>query len=348
MKHSGGHFDLDVKNEKLKNLKEKLENQDIWNDVEAATSINREISNIEKSVKEYYELLNELETDLELLELVDTDEELADIASSLPNIEEKYHAVEVASLLNGTYDAEPCYLEIHPGAGGTEACDWANMLYRMYTMFARNTGYTCKVIDEQKGEEAGIKSVTMLIEGYYPYGYLKGETGVHRLVRISPFDSNARRHTSFASVSVTPKIDESIDIEIKPNDLKIDVYHSSGAGGQSVNTANSAVRITHLPTKTVVTCQVERSQQQNKDIAMAMLKSKLYAMEKAKLDKEKDMLKGDIVDINFGSQIRNYVLEPYKLVKDLRTGCETSNAMKVLDGDILEFLVSYLKYKKGD
>ncbi|HBA37410.1 MAG TPA: peptide chain release factor 2, partial [Firmicutes bacterium] len=227
-----------------------------------------------------------------------------------------------------------------PGAGGTEACDWAGMLYRMYSMFCEKNGYSYKIIDEQKGDEAGIKSVTILISGYFPYGYFKGETGVHRLVRISPFDSNARRHTSFASVSVTPKIDDNIEIDIKQSDLKIDVYHSSGAGGQSVNTANSAVRITHIPTKTVVTCQVERSQQQNKDIAMAMLKSKLYAMEKAKLDKEKDSLKGNIVDINFGSQIRNYVLEPYKLVKDVRTGYETSNATKVLDGDIMGFLES--------
>ena len=190
-----------------------------------------------------------------------------------------------------------------------------------------------------------IKSVTMLISGYYPYGYFKSEIGVHRLVRISPFDSNARRHTSFASVSIIPEISKDINIEIKENDLKIDVYHSSGAGGQSVNTSNSAVRITHIPTKTVVSCQIERSQQQNKEIAMQMLKSKLYAIEKAKKDKELSNLKGEIVDIDFGSQIRNYVLEPYKLIKDLRTGYETSNTGKVLDGDIMPFMESYLKNK---
>lgn len=294
-------------------------------------------------MKNFYDLNREVTSNIELLELVENEEELKEIESSLQDIKRKYKELEVASLLNGTYDAEACYLEIHPGAGGTEACDWAGMLYRMYSMFIKEHGYTMKVIDEQKGEEAGLKSITLLIDGYYPYGYFKGETGVHRLVRISPFDSNARRHTSFASVSVTPKIDDTIDIDIKQSDLKIDVYHSSGAGGQSVNTANSAVRITHLPTKTVVTCQVERSQQQNKEIAMQLLKSKLYAIEKAKLDKEKDSLKGDIVDINFGFQIRNYVLEPYKLVKDLRTGYETSNATKVLDGEILDFLESYLK-----
>ncbi len=257
----------------------------------------------------------------------------------------KYDELEVASLLNGEYDDKECYLEIHPGAGGTEACDWASMLYRMYTMFCEKNGYTYKIIDEQKGEEAGLKSVTLKISGYYPYGYFKGENGVHRLVRISPFDSNARRHTSFASVSVVPLIDEAINIEIKESDLKIDVYHSSGAGGQSVNTSNSAVRITHLPTKTVVTCQVERSQQQNKAIAMEMLRSKLYAIEKSNLDNKKGELKGDILDINFGSQIRNYVLEPYKLIKDVRTGYETTNTSKVLDGDILGFMESFLKNK---
>lgn len=317
----------------------------IWDDIELATSLNRELSNLEKSTKDFDYLLKEATANLDLLSVVETDEELKEIEDSYDKLIEQYKTVEVASLLNGPYDSNSCYLEIHPGAGGTEACDWAGMLFRMYSMFCEKNGYTYKVIDEQKGEEAGLKSITILINGYFPYGYFKGETGVHRLVRISPFDSNARRHTSFASVLVTPEIDDSIDIEIKPNDLKIDVYHSSGAGGQSVNTANSAVRITHIPTKTVVTCQVERSQQQNKDIAMQILKSKLYAIEKSKIDKEKDSLKGDIVDINFGSQIRNYVLEPYKLVKDVRTGYETSNTSKVLDGDIIGFMESFLKNK---
>lgn len=263
-------------------------------------------------------------------------------------MQERYDALEITSLLDGEYDSSNCYLEIHPGAGGTEACDWASMLFRMYTMFCEKNGYSYKVIDSQKGDEAGLKSTTILISGYYPYGYFKGENGVHRLVRISPFDSNARRHTSFASVSVTPEIDDNIDIDIKQSDLKIDVYHSSGAGGQSVNTSNSAVRITHIPSKIVVTCQIERSQQHNKDIAMQMLKSKLYALEKAKIDREKSNLKGEIVDINFGSQIRNYVLEPYKLIKDVRTEYETSNVNKVLDGDIKSFMEAYLKKNKQE
>lgn len=289
--------------------------------------------------------MREVEDDLELCELTDDENDLLEIEKSISKIQETYEELEVSSLLNGPYDDKSCYLEIHPGAGGTEACDWASMLYRMYTMFLEKNGYTYKVIEEQKGDEAGLKSVTISISGYYPYGYFKGEAGVHRLVRISPFDSNKRRHTSFASVSVIPMIDDTIEIDIKEADLKIDVYHSSGAGGQSVNTSNSAVRITHLPSRVVVTCQIERSQQQNKAIAMQMLKSKLYALEKAKIDKEKDDLRGAIVDINFGSQIRNYVLEPYKLVKDLRTNYETSNTSKVLDGDILPFMKSYLKNK---
>lgn len=306
------------------------------------------MSEIKKSIQDYSVIQTEVDDLSELISMTDDEEIISEIEMGLISINEKYEKLMISSLLDGEYDTSKCYLEIHPGAGGTEACDWASMLYRMYTMFCDKNGYTYKVIESLKGEEAGLKSVTILIDGYYPYGYFKNETGVHRLVRISPFDSNARRHTSFASVSVIPVIPADISIDIKESDLKIDVYHSSGAGGQSVNTSNSAVRITHLPSKIVVTCQVERSQQQNKDIAMQMLKSKLYAMEKAKKDAELSSLKGDIVDINFGSQIRNYVLEPYKLVKDLRTGYETSNAGKVLDGDILPFMESLLKNKRGE
>ena len=238
-----------------------------------------------------------------------------------------------------------CYLEIHPGAGGTEACDWASMLFRMYTRFLDSNNYKYEIINYEDGEEAGIKSVTLLVKGFYPYGYLKGETGVHRLVRISPFDSNARRHTSFASVMVTPEFNNNINIEIKDTDLKVDVYHSSGAGGQSVNTSNSAVRITHLPTKTVVTCQVERSQLKNKERALSMLKSRLYQLELSKQNEQLSSVKGETMEINFGSQIRNYVLEPYKMVKDLRSNYETSQADKVLDGDIMGIIESVLKLK---
>ena len=269
--------------------------------------------------------------------------ELSTIDKELSTISKEVDELELDTLLNGPYDNLNCYLEIHPGAGGTESCDWASMLFRMYKMFCEKNDFTYDIVEEQAGEEAGIKSVTMYIKGEYAYGFLKNEKGVHRLVRISPFDSGARRHTSFASVSITPEYNTEVTVDIKESDLKIDVYHSSGAGGQSVNTSNSAVRITHLPTKTVVTCQNERSQLKNKEQAMKILKNKIYQAEVEKKELEKNKLKGENVAINFGSQIRNYILEPYKLVKDLRSNYETSNVDKVLNGDIKEIIESLLK-----
>ena len=269
--------------------------------------------------------------------------ELSTIDKELSTISKEVDELELDTLLNGPYDNLNCYLEIHPGAGGTESCDWASMLFRMYKMFCEKKDFTYDIVEEQAGEEAGIKSVTMYIKGEYAYGFLKNEKGVHRLVRISPFDSGARRHTSFASVSVTPEYNTEVTVDIKESDLKIDVYHSSGAGGQSVNTSNSAVRITHLPTKTVVTCQNERSQLKNKEQAMKILKNKIYQAEVEKKELELNKLKGENAAINFGSQIRNYILEPYKLVKDLRSNYETSNVDKVLNGDIKEIIESLLK-----
>lgn len=271
--------------------------------------------------------------------------ELSPILDELTHLAEKIENMEINCLLNNENDTCNCYLEIHPGAGGTESCDWADMLSRMYLRFCENMQYQVEIIESQKGEEAGLKSITLYIKGEYAYGYLKCEKGVHRLVRISPFDSNKRRHTSFASVTVTPEYDKNINIEIKENDLKIDVYHSSGAGGQSVNTSNSAVRITHLPSKIVVTCQNERSQLKNKEQAMKMLKNKLYEKEMQEMENKLSDLKGTIDNINFGSQIRSYVLEPYKLIKDNRSGFETSNVMKVLDGELLPIIESVLKIK---
>ena len=278
----------------------------------------------------------------EYIQIVEEDE-LSEIEKSVLKIADEIEKLEINTLLNGKYDTCNCYLEIHPGAGGTESCDWASILERMYQRYCANNDFLCEVLDEQKGDEAGIKSVTMHIKGNYAYGYLKCEKGVHRLVRISPFDSNARRHTSFASVSVIPEINNDIDIEIKESDLKVDVYHSSGAGGQSVNTSNSAVRITHIPSNTVVTCQNERSQAQNKEQAMQVLKSKLYQIELQKQQEEMDKIKGASSNIDFGSQIRSYVLEPYTLVKDQRSGYETSQAAKVLDGEINDIIESVLK-----
>lgn len=264
------------------------------------------------------------------------EEELENLQKSLSNLE-----IEV--LLNGEYDYNDAVLEIHSGAGGTEACDWANMLYRMYSKWIAKKNYREEIIDKQLGLETGIKSITLIVSGPNAYGYLKNEKGIHRLVRISPFDSNARRHTSFASVTVTPVIDEQIDIEINPNDLKIDVFHSSGAGGQSVNTTDSAVRITHIPTGIVVTCQNERSQVQNKATALKILKSKLYEIESENKKQEINELKGEQKDINFGSQIRSYVMHPYSLVKDHRSNEEQTNVSKVLDGEIDEFINANLR-----
>jgi peptide chain release factor 2 len=251
--------------------------------------------------------------------------------------------LSVLLLLSGPYDKNNCTFEIHSGAGGTEACDWANMLYRMYLRYFEKKGYKVDILDEQAGDEVGIKSVTIEVKGSYAYGYLKCEKGVHRLVRLSPFDAANKRHTSFASVDVIPEIDDSINIEIDEKDLKIDVYRSSGKGGQGVNTTDSAVRITHLPTKTVVTCQNERSQLQNKEQAMQMLKNKLYLVERAKKDAELGALKDTSSAINFGSQIRSYVLEPYKMVKDNRSGFESTEPEKILDGDLNGLIKSLLK-----
>ncbi len=246
-------------------------------------------------------------------------------------------------LLSGPYDKNNCILEIHPGAGGTESCDWASMLYRMYTRYCEKKNFKVEVLDYQDGEEAGIKSVSILVKGLNAYGYLKNEKGIHRLVRLSPFDSNNRRHTSFASVEVTPEIEKNDEIEIDEKDLKIDVYRSSGAGGQGVNTTDSAVRITHLPTKIVVTCQNERSQIQNKEHALNVLKNKLLILKMEQEEDKLNQIKGESKEINFGSQIRSYVLHPYSMIKDHRTNVETSNTDKVLDGDLDMFIEENLK-----
>ena len=282
-------------------------------------------------------MLNELknEDDKEMFSLIETEN---------VEIKKELEELEINILLNGPYAKLNAVLELHSGAGGTEACDWANMLYRMYMRWCEKKGYKTEVIDIQDGDEAGIKSASIIVKGINVYGYLKNEKGVHRLVRLSPFDSNNRRHTSFASVDVTPLFEnDDIDIEINPNDLRIDVYRSSGCGGQGVNTTDSAVRITHLPTKIVVTCQNERSQIQNKERAMEVLKNKLYQLEIEKRDQNLKEIKGNVMDINFGSAMRSYVMHPYSLVKDNRTSTETSNVLKVLDGDIDMFINENLK-----
>ncbi|MEG2321865.1 MAG: peptide chain release factor 2 [Bacilli bacterium] len=331
------------KEEKIKQLEIIMNESNFWNDSSFANHIIEEVNSLKKTIKNFIELNNKITSNLDLINYLD-DEIKTLLENDIVLIDKSLEELEIAVLLNGNYDKYNAVLEIHPGAGGTESCDWANMLYRMYTKWCNNKNYKYEIIEEQKGEEAGIKSVTMIIYGMNVFGYLKNEKGVHRLVRISPFDTNARRHTSFASVDVTPYIANSeIEVDIKPNDLKIDVYRSTGAGGQSVNTTDSAVRITHLPTKTVVTCQNERSQIQNKEKALEILKNKLYQLEIEKKEQALKNLKGQPSDINFGSQIRSYVMHPYSMVKDHRTNVETSNVSKVLDGDIDMFITANLK-----
>jgi len=344
----GGHFDIETKKSRITEIESLMNQPDFWNNIDEANNLNKELTLLKKETSEYNLLSNEISSSLEILDLLNIESSpdlLNDLESSLPSLTSKINELEINTLLNGEYDNSDCFLEIHPGAGGTESCDWANMLLRMYERFCDKEDFKYEIIELQNGEEAGIKSVTLNIKGPFAYGYLKCEKGVHRLVRISPFDSNKRRHTSFASVSVVPEIDQSIKIDIKEEDIRIDTYCASGHGGQGVNTTPSAVRITHFPSKIVVTCQNERSQLQNKEQAMKVLRSKLFDLEQTRKQNELNKLKGINNEINFGSQIRSYVLEPYTLVKDTRSNYETGDASKVLDGDIKPFIESILKLK---
>ncbi len=319
-----------------------------WDNLDKATSINKELATLKKEITLYNDINKQLKDNSEVIELLELEysEDLSnELESELNKLQKDIDELEINTLFTNEYDTSDCYLEIHPGAGGTESCDWASMLLRMYERFCDKFGFTHEVIEYQPGEEAGVKSVTLHIKGEYAFGYLKNEKGVHRLVRISPFDSNARRHTSFASVLVIPEINQEINIEIKEEDIRIDTYCASGHGGQGVNTTPSAVRITHFPSKIVVTCQNERSQIQNKAQAMQVLKSKLFQIEQEKKQEELNKLKGITNKIDFGSQIRSYVLEPYTLVKDYRSNYETSEASKILDGDLQELIESILKTK---
>lgn len=280
---------------------------------------------------------------IELCESEDDKELFTELQSELSSFDKKQQDLKIVTLLSGKYDACNAIMNIHAGAGGTEAQDWADMLFRMYKMYAEKNGYKLTVIDVLEGDEAGIKNINFIIEGENAYGYLKAEKGIHRLVRISPFDANSRRHTSFASVEVMPELEEAGEIEIKPDELKIDTFRSSGAGGQHINKTESAIRITHIPTGIVVSCQTQRSQIQNKEVAMKMLISKLAEKQEREEMEHLAQIKGEIKKIEWGSQIRSYVFCPYTLVKDHRTGCETSDIQAVMNGDIQEFLNSYLQ-----
>ena len=296
---------------------------------------------MKKTVNSIKDIKEELISYKELIDLDDSYEK--DIIDSLNVLTKKIDALELETKLSGENDKNNAFLELHSGAGGTEACDWVSMLLRMYERYLERNDFKYEIIDELPGEEAGLKKVTLLVKGLNAYGYLKCERGIHRLVRISPFDSNKRRHTSFASVEVTPELDDKVAVEIKEQDLRIDVYRSTGAGGQGVNTTDSAVRITHIPTGIVVTCQNERSQLKNKELALKVLKAKLYKLEEDKKREQKEQELGTQSDINFGSQIRSYIMCPYTLVKDHRTSYEKTDVNKVLDGEIDEFIEEYLK-----
>ena len=318
---------------------------DFWDNKEKAQATVAQLSACRGVIEPYERLTKKLDDLTVGLELAAED---PDFAAELETVAEELRKgiadLEIYSFLAGPFDRKNFYFSIHAGAGGTESCDWAQMLLRMYRRYFERCGWKEELIDHQPGEEAGIKSVTMKVEGPYAYGYMKGEKGVHRLVRISPFDSNARRHTSFVSVDVFPEIDDDIDVEIDENDLRIDTYRSSGAGGQHINKTSSAIRITHFPTGIVVTCQNERSQFQNKDKAMQMLKAKLYMLKQQENAEKLSDIRGDVKDINFGNQIRSYVMQPYTLVKDHRTNAENGNIQAVMDGDIDYFISEYLKW----
>jgi len=342
----GGIFDLGKKTEKVKELEEEMAAGDFWTDQESAQKVIGEVNELKSWTVPYYEMKQQL-GDLQSI-LVDLDEEedpafFEECRHELKGLEEGLDDLEVRRMLSGNLDSKSCYLSINAGAGGTEACDWAEMLARMYQRWAVRRKWKVHVVDTVVGEVAGIKSITLSIEGPFAYGYCKAEKGVHRLVRISPFDSSNRRHTSFASVDVSPQIEDDIQIEVRSEDVKIDTFRASGAGGQHVNTTDSAVRITHLPTKIVVACQKERSQIQNREMAMKMLKGKLYEREVLEREQELKKISGEKMEIAWGSQIRNYVFQPYTMVKDTRTKYEETNVQKVMDGDLDPFVKAYLK-----
>ena len=343
------HFDIDTLKQRLIFLEKKTLEESFWTDNNNNSSVLREMSNIKSKIEKYNNLKSEFDNlkDLSDLLKLESDDELArELIINTAKIEGEITSLEINTLLSGKYDTNNAIITLHPGAGGTESQDWTQMLYRMYTRWAQDNGYEVKELDFLEGDEAGIKSVTFLVSGEYAYGYLKGEMGVHRLVRISPFDSGGRRHTSFASVEVLPEITDDIEIEINSDDLRIDTYRASGAGGQHINKTSSAVRITHIPTNIVVACQTERSQIQNKETAMKMLKSKLLNL-KEKENKEKiEDLKGNQMEIAWGSQIRSYVFCPYTLVKDHRTNYEVGNVQAVMDGDLNGFINAYLRNNK--
>ncbi|MGY6630754.1 MAG: peptide chain release factor 2 [Wenzhouxiangella sp.] len=340
-----GYLDYDGKVERLEEVSRELEDPDVWNRPEHAQQLGKERAELDKSVTAQRAVIDGIRDAAELLELAmmeDDADTLESLGGDLKRIEKQVEALEFQRMFSGEMDNRPCFIDIQAGSGGTEAQDWAEMLLRMYLRWAEQRGWSSELIEVSAGEVAGVKSATIRVEGDYAFGWCRTETGVHRLVRKSPYDSGNRRHTSFASVFVSPEVDDNIDIEIDPSDLRIDVYRASGAGGQHVNRTESAVRITHEPSGIVVQCQTDRSQHKNKDRAMAQLRAKLYEMELQKKREVAQAAEDEKADIGWGSQIRNYVLDQSR-IKDLRTGIERSDTQKVLDGDLDEFVAASLK-----
>jgi peptide chain release factor 2 len=338
-----------VKQNRIDEIEKQMEEQDVWNDPDKSVQLVKELKNLKDTIANYDKLVTEYEDIQVLMEMADEEEDvslLPEIEDSIQKLQNKLEEVRISTLLSDKYDKENAILTLHAGAGGTESCDWASMLYRMFTRWAESKGFTCTVLDYLDGDEAGIKSVTVQIDGMNAYGYLKSEKGVHRLVRISPFNAAGKRQTSFVSCDVMPEIEEDIDIEINPEELRIDTYRSSGAGGQHVNKTSSAIRITHLPTGIVVQCQNERSQLMNKNKAMQMLKAKLLMLKQQENAEKLSDIRGNIKEIGWGSQIRSYVMQPYTMVKDHRTSYETGNVDSVLDGNLDPFISAYLKWLK--
>lgn len=345
----GLHFDIARMNKEIEELEQKSAEPGFWNDIENSQKILQRTKSLKSRLERYEKLLSDWE-DIKTLNELGLEEEEADIIpeveEGLKKLKESYNMLKLETLLTGKYDRNNAILTLHAGAGGTEAQDWVQMLLRMYTRWSEQKGYTVKILDILDGDEAGIKSVTIHVIGENAYGYLKSEKGVHRLVRISPFDASGRRHTSFASADVMPELDDDIKIDINPDDLRVDTYRSSGAGGQHINKTDSAVRITHIPTGVVASCQTERSQFQNKDTAMKMLKAKLFELKEREQKEKIEDLKGVQLEIAWGSQIRSYVFCPYTLVKDHRTNYEEGNVGSVMDGEIDGFINAYLSSKK--
>ncbi|MYL40221.1 MULTISPECIES: peptide chain release factor 2 [Virgibacillus] len=343
-----GSLDLDTKSSRIKELELQMAAPEFWDDQDTAQAVIAEVNNLKEYVnnfKEVEDLHDNLEVSYELVREENDRELFEELTSEMKALRKKLNDFELQILLNEPYDTNNAILELHPGAGGTESQDWGSMLLRMYQRWAETKDFKVETLDYLAGEEAGLKSVTLLIKGHNAYGYLKAEKGVHRLVRISPFDSSGRRHTSFVSCDVTPEMTDDVDIEVKTEDIKVDTYRASGAGGQHVNTTDSAVRITHLPTNVIVTCQNERSQIKNREAAMKMLKSKLYQLEIEKQQQELAEIRGEQMEIGWGSQIRSYVFHPYSMVKDHRTNVEVGNTQGVMDGDLDPFIDAYLRHQ---